>query len=46
MLNGLFYVQDVRYNAVAWMQMSVNVQDIRYNAVAWMQMSVYVQDVR
>ena len=41
-----FYVQDERYNAVAWMPKSVSVQDERYNAMAWMPKSVSVQDER
>ncbi len=42
----LFYVQDVRYVAVAWMRKSDDVQDVRYVAVAWMRKSDDVQDVR
>lgn len=33
---GLFYAQEVRYNASAWMHKSVYVQEVRYNAGAWM----------
>ena len=40
------YVQEVRYNAGAWMHKSVYVQEVRYNAGAWMHKSVYVQEVR
>jgi hypothetical protein len=41
-----FYVQDERYNVVAWMPLNVYVQDERYNVVAWMPLNVYVQDER
>jgi hypothetical protein len=38
-----FYVQDERYNVVAWMPLNVYVQDERYNVVAWIPLNVYVQ---
>ena len=43
---GFFYVQEVRYNAGAWMHKSEYVQEVRYNAGAWMRESIYVQEVK
>jgi len=34
-----FYVQEVRYDAGAWMHRSVYVQEVRYDAGAWMAQS-------
>jgi len=42
----LFYVQDERYDAGAWMHRSGDVQDERYDAGAWMHRSGDIQDVR